>query len=66
MLENSFCYKNGDICKTDGYICKNNGDFDHITLMQMTIKLSSRTSDFDSKRSIVNLYYFFYLGMGLQ
>ena len=66
MLENSFCYKNGDICKTDGDICQNNGDFDPITLMQMTIKLSSRTSDFDSKRSIVNLYYFFYLGMGLQ
>ena len=54
MVENSFCYKNGDICKTDGDICKNNDDFDPITLMQMTIKFSSRTFDFDSQRAIVN------------
>ena len=54
MLENSFCNKNGDICKTDGDICKNNGEFDPMSLMKITIKFSSRTSDFDSQRAIVN------------
>ena len=54
MLENSFCNRYDDICKTDDDICKNNGDFDRMSLMQITIKFCSRTSDFDSQRAIVN------------